>query len=234
MGQRRILVVYQTTHMKIDFISDINKSFATALGYSEVDQFMVKVLWWHFGVFALLAAANAFLKVAEFYPNPFAWRVISPAEAIVAVVIGLGATLVPVLLKGRLQNHYMWRIVVTLALLMYSYLFVFISGGAIEMHFHFFMIAALIVMYADWRLGWILLVFTGLHHGILNYVEPGWVYFYGRNDFSVISHAIPVLITVIFTTKLCEIIRGGVMALDLTNRTIIAQTKTTPVTESQG
>ncbi len=211
--------------MKIDFINDINKGFEAALGYSEVDNFMMKVLWWHLGVFTALAAANAFLKVAEFYPNPFAWRVITQTEAVVAVLLALAATLIPALVRGRIKNHYLWRIVVTVAFLIYSYLLVFISGGAIEMHFHFFIVAALIVMYADWRLGWILLVLTGLHHGILNYVEPGWVYFYGRNDFSVISHAIPVLVAVIFTTKLCEVIRGGVMALDLTNRTIVQQTK---------
>ncbi len=213
--------------MKIDFISDINKGFAQALGYSEVDSFMMKVLWWHLGVFALLAVLNAVVKVAVYFPNPFAWRVITTNEALVSFGIALAATLITVFLKGKIQNHYVWRILVTLAFLVYSYLFVFISGGSIEMHFHFFIIASLVVMYADWRLGWILLVFTGLHHVILNYVEPGWVYFYGRNDFSVISHAIPVLIAVIFTTKLCEVIRGGVMALDLTNRGILAQVKGT-------
>lgn len=105
----------------------------------------------------------------------------------------------------------------------YSYLFVFISGESIEMHFHFFIVAALLVMYADWRLGWILLALTVIHHGILNYVQPGWVYFYGRNDISVISHAIPVLVMVIFTTAVCEMIRGGVVTLDITNRGIVAK-----------
>lgn len=209
--------------VKIDFISDINKKFAEALGYPEVDRFMRKVLWWHLAAFALLVFTNSFLKMAESFPNPFSWRIIGATEAMVALAIALAAVLVPLSLSGKLKNHYHWRIVITIAFLVYSYLFVFISGGAIEMHFHFFIIAALIVMYADWRLGWILLVLTGLHHGILNYVEPGWVYFYGRNDFSVISHAIPVLVMVLFTTAIAEIIRGGVMALDLTNRGIIAK-----------
>lgn len=209
--------------LKIDFISDINKKFAEALGYTEIDRYMKRVLWWHFGVFAVLVFVNSVLKIAQNNPNPFSWRAISPTEAIVSLVIAFLAVVIPLSLKGSIKNHYVWRIIVTTALLFYSYLFVFISGGSIEMHFHFFIIAALIVMYADWRLGWILLVFTGLHHGILNYVEPGWVYYYGRNDFAVISHAIPVLIMVIFTTAICEIIRGGVMALELTNKGIIAE-----------
>jgi hypothetical protein len=211
--------------MKIDFISDINKNLAKALGYPEVDKYMIKALWWHFGVFALLVFTNTVLKMAEKYPNPFSWRVITSTEALVALGIALASTLIPVILLGKIKNHYLWRVLVTMAFLMYSYLFVFISGGSIEMHFHFFIIAALIVMYADWRLGWILLVFTGIHHGVLNYLEPGWVYFYGRNDFSVISHAIPVLVMVIFTSAIAEIIRGGVLALDLTNRGYLAEKK---------
>jgi ABC-type multidrug transport system fused ATPase/permease subunit len=116
-------------------------------------------------------------------------------------------------MRGRISNHYVWRILITFALTIYSYLFVFISGGSIEMHFHFFMIVALLIVYADWRLGWILLVLTGLHHVILNYFEPGWVYFYGRNDFAVVSHAVPVLVAVIFTTILTQNSRRVLVAL---------------------
>ena len=174
-------------------------------------------------MFALLIFTNAFLKIAESNPNPISWRVISQNEAIVTLIIAFAAVIIPIYLANKIKNHYLWRVLVTVAFVVYSYLFVFISGGSIEMHFHFFIIAALIVMYADWRLGWILFVFTGLHHSILNYVEPGWVYFYGRNDFSVISHVLPVLVTVIFTTAICEIIRGGVMALELSNKVTMAK-----------
>lgn len=209
--------------IKIDFISDINKNFAAALAYPQIDKYMIKVLWWHLAAYVALIFTNAFLKIASTNPNPFSWRVISPKEAAITSIIALFAVIIPILLNGKIKNHYHWRIIVTLAFLTFSYLFVFISGGSIEMHFHFFIVAALLVMYADWRLGWILLVATGLHHGILNYIQPGWVYFYGRNDFSVISHAIPVLVIVIFTTTVCEIIRGGIIALDLTNRGYEAQ-----------
>ena len=199
--------------MAIDFISDINKDLTTDLDYPKVDRLIVNVLWWHLGVLILLVVLNAIVKIASFYPSPLSWRVISIPEAVVVVGIALIASVIPALLRGKIKNHYLWRVVVTVALVLYSYLFVFISGGSIEMHFHFFIIAALLVIYADWRLGWILLVLTGLHHGILNYVEPGWVYYYGRNDFSVIAHAIPVLVTVIFTTYLCINYRGSFILL---------------------
>lgn len=199
--------------MAVDFLSDINKQYKEAMNYPTIDRLMVKIIWWHFGVFTLIAFTNSFLKLADRYPSPLSWRVISLTEAAVAVAIGLVAALLPALLRGRLQNHYAWRVLVTTVLTVYSYLLVFISGGSIEMHFHFFMIVSLLIIYADWRLGWILLVLTGLHHVILNYFEPGWVYFYGRNDFAVVSHAFPVLIAVIFTTLITQSVRKTLVDL---------------------
>ena len=100
----------------------------------------------------------------------------------------------------------------------YSYLFVFISGGSIEMHFHFFMIMALLVVYSDWRLDWFVLVLTALHHGVLNYVKPSWVYFYGRNDFAIVAHGVPVGVMAMFTTSLCQNQRRSVAILEETRR----------------
>lgn len=189
--------------MKLDFLSDINKGYEDALGYKEVDSFIIKLAWWHLGVFALVALLVSVFKIADAYPSPLSWRVIGMGSAAITVALAALVTSMIVLTHGRLRSHYLWRILVTIGLVFYSYLFVYISGGSIEMHFHFFMVAAVLAVFADWRLGWILVVFTALHHGILNFVEPGWVYYYGRNDLAVISHAIPVVVTVIFTTILC-------------------------------
>jgi methyl-accepting chemotaxis protein len=112
----------------------------------------------------------------------------------------------------------MYRILVTNALFLYSFLIVFTTGGSIEGHFHFFVIFLLLVMYYDWRLGWFGLVAVALHHGILNYVAPSWVYFYGRNDTSVIGHALPVLFTVLFTTIIAENGRRSVGEAAVTNK----------------
>jgi hypothetical protein len=179
--------------MNLDFTSDINKEYAAAMNYGGVDRFMVAILWWHFGAITLLTFTNSFLKLASYFPSPFAWRVIGLREALGAILVGWSAALIPALLRGKIRDHYVWRVLVTVALTTYSYLFVFVSGGSIEMHFHFFMIMALLVIYSDWRLGWIVLVLTALHHVILNYLQPQWVYFYGRNDFSVVAHIIPVM-----------------------------------------
>ena len=199
--------------MRIDFFSDINKGLEAAMNYHAMDRFMMKVLWWHFAFAGLMAGLNSVGQLAAYFPSPFSWRLISVHEAIGAMVIGLGAAGIPALLRGTLGSHYAWRVLVTVALTTFSYLFVFLSGGSIEMHFHFFMMMALLIVYLDWRLGWLVLLLAGLHHGVLNYVAPHWVYFYGRNDFSVIAHAIPVLATAIFTTVLCANNRQVVLRL---------------------
>src|SRR6266576_3618400 len=204
--------------MNLDFTSDINKEYAAAMNYGGVDRFMVAILWWHFGAITLLTFTNSFLKLASYFPSPFAWRVIGLREALGAILVGWSAALIPALLRGKIRDHYVWRVLVTVALTTYSYLFVFVSGGSIEMHFHFFMIMALLVIYSDWRLGWIVLVLTTLHHVILNYLQPEWVYFYGRNDFSVVAHLIPVTGSAIFTTLLCQNNRSSVEALEDTKK----------------
>ena len=204
--------------MKIDFLSDINKGYEKALNYNGTDQFILKLFWWHLGIYIVVALLNSVVKIANFYPSPLSWRVIDPTAAVITIIIAVMATGLVVFSHGKTKNHYHWRALATAALTIYSYLFVYISGGSIEMHFHFFMAAAVLSVFADWRLGWILLLFTALHHGILNFVEPGWVYFYGRNDFAVVSHAVPVLVTVIFTTILCANYRNVVVDLEETKK----------------
>ncbi len=146
------------------------------------------------------------------------WRVPTFEEGAGTIAVGLLATVTAAWAHGRLKNHYAWRILVSVSLTTYSYLFVLISGGSIEMHFHFFMIMAVLVVYSDWRLGWLVLVLTALHHVILNYVHPAWVYFYGRNDFAIVAHGLPVAVMAVFTTMLCQNQRQSVAILEETRR----------------
>ena len=80
------------------------------------------------------------------------------------MLIGFIAAAFPTIVRSRLTNHYVWRIIISVAFTVYSYLFVFMSGGSIEMHFHFFMVLALVTVDSDWRLGWIVLALTAAHH----------------------------------------------------------------------
>ncbi len=205
---------------KIDFLSDINAGYEDLMNYPAVDRFIIKIHWYSFVFVGILAFLASVVKIANTFPSPFSWTVKTLPEAVVTVIHAFLSALIPTLTVGKFKNHYLWRILVTLTLTIFSYLAVFISGGAIEMHFLFFAMIALMVVYSDWRLGWIMLVAVALHHGILNYVAPTWVYAYGRNDFSVVAHGLPVLITVIFTTILAENNRKSIMELQAHRNTI--------------
>jgi membrane protein implicated in regulation of membrane protease activity len=102
-------------------------------------------------------------------------------------------------------------------LLVYSYLLVFITGGSIEAHFHFFIILSLLLIYYDWRLIWIGVVLVALHHGVLDLFNPTWVFHYGRNDISVLAHALGIIVLAVFLTKLAEHGREEVEQLRKTN-----------------
>ena len=204
--------------MKELLTADINERYAVALNYRQIDRFMIQVLWWHFIALGLLTLGNTVFRLGLYFPSPFSWRVPTLEEGAVTIVLGLLASAIPGGLYGRVRNHYAWRILLSVSFTTYSYLFVFISGGSIEMHFHFFMIMALLVMYSDWRLGWLVLVLTALHHGVLNYLQPSWVYFYGRNDFAIVAHGLPVAVMALFTTRLCQTQRQSVAILEETRR----------------
>jgi GAF domain-containing protein/anti-sigma regulatory factor (Ser/Thr protein kinase) len=65
---------------------------------------------------------------------------------------------------------------ITLALMISSAVLVHLSGGLIEMHFHFFVMIPLIALYHDWlpfsvAFSWVL-----VHHGVVGTLEPNLVF----------------------------------------------------------
>src|SRR6185295_9397267 len=204
--------------MKELLTADINERYAVALNYRQIDRFMIQVLWWHFAFLVFLTLGNTLFRLGLYFPSPFSWPVPTPAERAVTLALRLLASSIPRGLHARPHNHSARRVLLSVSFTVHSYLLVFISGGSIEMHFHFFMIMALLVMYSDWRLGWFVLVLTALHHGVLNYLQPSWVYFYGRNDFAIVAHGLPVGVMALFTTRLCQSQRQSVAILEETRR----------------
>jgi two-component system, sensor histidine kinase and response regulator len=70
-----------------------------------------------------------------------------------------------------------WRAVsATLGLMTCSSVLVHLSGGIIELHFHFFVMMAVIVLYQDWTTFLGALLFVVLDHGLVGMVAPGMVY----------------------------------------------------------
>jgi diguanylate cyclase len=57
-----------------------------------------------------------------------------------------------------------------------SALLVHLSGGTIEMHFHFFVMVGLITLYQDWVPFGLALGYVVVHHGVLGYLAPTTVF----------------------------------------------------------
>src|SRR5205085_12191526 len=66
-----------------------------------------------------------------------------------------------------------WRAVIAvLGLLSASAILVHFSGGRIEMHFHFFVMIAVISVYQDWLPFLTAIGFVALHHGVIGILRP--------------------------------------------------------------
>ncbi|HEY3240290.1 MAG TPA: EAL domain-containing protein [Acidimicrobiia bacterium] len=70
-----------------------------------------------------------------------------------------------------------WRAAaVTVGLVTASAMLVHLSGGLVEMHFHFFVVVALVSLYHDWISYLVALGFVVVHHAVLGTLEPTSVY----------------------------------------------------------
>lgn len=57
-----------------------------------------------------------------------------------------------------------------------SAILVHLSGGVIEMHFHFFVVLGLMTLYHDWTSYLVALAYVVVHHGLLGVLLPSSVY----------------------------------------------------------
>ncbi len=64
----------------------------------------------------------------------------------------------------------------TLGVMTSSAVLVHLSGGVIEVHFHFFVMLSIIALYNDWFPFLLALAYVVLHHGIIGVLFPGDVY----------------------------------------------------------
>jgi signal transduction histidine kinase len=66
--------------------------------------------------------------------------------------------------------------IVSVGLLTASALLIHTSGGLIEMHFHFFVMIAVIALYEDWIPYLIAFAYVVVHHGLMGVLDPAGVY----------------------------------------------------------
>jgi diguanylate cyclase len=73
-----------------------------------------------------------------------------------------------------------------LGLVTSSAVLVDLSGGVIEMHFHFFVVVGILTLYQDWLPFLLAIGFVVLHHGVLGVLDPRAVY----DHSSAINHPV--------------------------------------------
>jgi serine phosphatase RsbU (regulator of sigma subunit)/anti-sigma regulatory factor (Ser/Thr protein kinase) len=72
----------------------------------------------------------------------------------------------------------------SIGLLSCSAVLVHLSGGVIEMHFHFFVMVAVVALYQDWICFLTAIGYVLVHHGVLGAVEPSSVF----NHYAALNH----------------------------------------------
>ena len=86
-------------------------------------------------------------------------------------LLGLAAALASVA-----KERFLASAAATFALVTSSALLVHFSQGLIEMHFHFFVVVAIITLYQDWRPYLLGLGYVVIHHGLFGTLQPHDVY----------------------------------------------------------
>jgi two-component system, sensor histidine kinase and response regulator len=93
------------------------------------------------------------------------------------IVMGITALAMWKTLGRRTQSG-----VATLGLMTSSALLVHLSGGYIELHFHFFVMMAVVALYQDWAPFLLALLFIVVDHGVMGMVASHAVYNHGQGQ----------------------------------------------------
>jgi diguanylate cyclase (GGDEF)-like protein/PAS domain S-box-containing protein len=91
-------------------------------------------------------------------------------------VLGGLSLLVTAGVASRLAAHRVASSIASLGLCMASALAVYLSSGAIEAHFMFFVMIIVVSLYEDWRPFLVAIAFVVLHHGVAGVLEREAVY----------------------------------------------------------
>ncbi len=98
----------------------------------------------------------------------------SAAEASIVMSFAAVATLGTAAGQRRFST-----VVTSMGLMVSSAVLVHLAGGAIEMHFHYFVMVGVVTLYQDWLPFLVAIVFVVGQHGIMGAIDPHSVYSHG-------------------------------------------------------
>jgi serine phosphatase RsbU (regulator of sigma subunit)/anti-sigma regulatory factor (Ser/Thr protein kinase) len=118
---------------------------------------LLVLLWAHAAAVPIYAAARG-----------YGWDHVATESALLPVA-GLVASFA--IVPKRVQ-----MVAVSLGLLTASGILVHLSGGLIEMHFHFFVMVAVVALYQDWLPFLGAIAYVLIHHGVFGVLDPDSVF----------------------------------------------------------
>jgi methyl-accepting chemotaxis protein len=118
---------------------------------------------------------------------------------LLTVVVGGLASFGPLVLAARRPGAFVTRLVVAVAFMAYSVLFIQQTHGAIELHFHIFGVLAFLVVYRDWRVPLVGAGIIAVHHVVFDQIQRAggdvWLVPVGRGGIAmVLVHAAFVVV----------------------------------------
>lgn len=96
--------------------------------------------------------------------------------SIVLVAAALATADLPLPQRWQARRHSIRATIGGFGLMSASAVLTHLSGGYIEMHFHFFVMVAVMALYQDWPPFILAITFVALHHGMAGVLDPGSVY----------------------------------------------------------
>jgi PAS domain S-box-containing protein len=133
-------------------------------------RFLVGLTWFHAGVIALVGPVlgwNRELSLRAFFDDDFALHTVAEGS-----IVGLFALVA----SWRRLGRTIQATAVGFGLLSSSAILVHLSGGVIELHFHFFVMLAFLALCQDWIPYLLAVAFVAVHHGVVGVLFPRAVY----------------------------------------------------------
>lgn len=88
-----------------------------------------------------------------------------------ALLVGLPAALLPTLMIASAPQQFLTRVVVAIALMVFSALEIYQGNGMTEMHFGVFVLMAFLLYYEDWRVIVVAAITIAVHHIAFTYLQ---------------------------------------------------------------
>jgi PAS domain S-box-containing protein len=133
-------------------------------------RFLVGLTWFHAAVIALIGpvlGGNRELSLRAFVHDDYALHTVAEGS-----IVGLFALVA----SWRRLGRTIQATAVGFGLLSSSAILVHLSGGVIELHFHFFVMLAFLALCQDWIPYLLAVAFVALHHGVVGVLWPRAVY----------------------------------------------------------